>query len=365
MKYRVLETDNIKCIRSDDYNYNFDKDTGFFVRWGKTKDDDPLFSPIGPEILDMEISTICNLKCKACYKSNTDVGKNMSLKSVKIILGKFGKSLCQVAYGIGSVKGNPELWDILSYTREQGIIPNITVNGHDIDDDEIEKLANVCGAVSVSHYNNNDCYGTVERLVRAKQLPGATLRQVNIHQLYCLESLSGCKKVINDAKNDKRLNGLNAIVFMTLKPRGKRNNLTPVDSLDKFKDLFKLAVDNGIQIGMDSCAAPQAFKATESLNMVDVAQSIEACESYGLFSCYCNVEGTYFPCSFAEGIGNWKEGLSILDCSDFVKDIWYHPKLNMWRRKSLGMSSVCNCKFSGECRPCPLFDITPCFNLKE
>ena len=35
------------------------------------------------EILDIEISTICNKRCSFCYKSNTDKGENMTLDTYK------------------------------------------------------------------------------------------------------------------------------------------------------------------------------------------------------------------------------------------------------------------------------------------
>ena len=36
----------IKQFRSENYNYNFDMDTGVFARWGKKWIDDPQFSPL-------------------------------------------------------------------------------------------------------------------------------------------------------------------------------------------------------------------------------------------------------------------------------------------------------------------------------
>jgi MoaA/NifB/PqqE/SkfB family radical SAM enzyme len=345
---------SIKTVRSENYNYVFNTEDGFFARWGKTKEEDPCMSPFGPEIADIELSTICNLKCKACYKSNTDVGINMSLATIKNILGKFDKRvLCQVAYGIGSVKGNPDLWDILNYTRSIGVVPNITVNGKDIEDDEIVKLANVCGAVSVSHY------GTVKRLTEAKKVEGSTLRQVNIHVLCSESTLDKCYSVIKAAKEDERLKDLNAIVLMTLKPKGTRNVLKPLNSLEKFQELFKYAVDSGISIGMDSCAAPMTFKAIEKLNMLNVAQSCESCEVMR-FSSYINVLGVFYPCSFSEGEGDWKEGLSVLDAQDFVKDIWFHPRVVALREKTSCATKDCDCQFKDQCRPCFLYDITPC-----
>jgi hypothetical protein len=360
---------SIKVVRSPEYNYTFNDQDGFFARWGKTKEDDPVMSPFGCEILDMELSTICfgqgnaqkPAPCKFCYKSNTSIGTNMSFETAKVILDKMPKTLCQVAYGIGSLNANPDLWKIMEYTRSIGLVPNITVNGHDIDDEDITKLANLCGAVAVSHYSDADCFGTVKRLTEEAKKEGTTLRQVNIHQICCLEKYEECRKVVHAMKNDERLSDCNALVLMTLKPIGKRNILHSLNSLEKFQALFKEAVDAGVKIGMDSCSAPQTFRAIESLGMLNVSPSIESCES-AIFSFYCDVNGFAFPCSFSSGIGEWKEGISIVEAQDFVKDVWYHPKIVAWRERLLARSNKCDCQFKSQCRPCPLFDeVTPCY----
>ena len=127
-----------KCFCDVDYNYDFNKKNGKFARWGKTFKDDPPYSPYGNEILDIEISTICHgingKPCKHCYKSNTGVGKNMSLETYQTIIKKMPKYnheffLTQVALGLGDVDANPDLIPILEFTRSLGIIPNLTING--------------------------------------------------------------------------------------------------------------------------------------------------------------------------------------------------------------------------------------------
>ena len=78
-----------------DYHMRFDTATGAMARWGKTEDDDPVMCPIGPEVIDIEISTVCNgigkdmssrKPCAFCYKSNSGCGSNMSLDTFKTIL---------------------------------------------------------------------------------------------------------------------------------------------------------------------------------------------------------------------------------------------------------------------------------------
>jgi len=56
---KVQENDKFKVCKSSDYNYLFDKRTGFFARFGAKKEDDPQYA-WAPEILDIETTTICN-----------------------------------------------------------------------------------------------------------------------------------------------------------------------------------------------------------------------------------------------------------------------------------------------------------------
>ena len=123
----------IQTCKSEDYNWIFNNQNGEFCRWGKTKEDDPEFSPIGPEILDLEISTICNgiddKPCLHCYKSNNEFGKYMSFETFKIIFSKMNKNLTQIAFGIGNIDANPDMWKIFQYCRDNNVIPNVTING--------------------------------------------------------------------------------------------------------------------------------------------------------------------------------------------------------------------------------------------
>src|SRR5208283_5840830 len=94
---QFYEDENVKKVKSPFYNYYFRKSDGFFARWGAKKEDNPQFSPFGNEILDIEITTICNgvkpvegaaHPCRFCYKSNTPNGKNMSFDTFKAVLDK-------------------------------------------------------------------------------------------------------------------------------------------------------------------------------------------------------------------------------------------------------------------------------------
>jgi len=103
---KILDSPTKKILISKDYNFYFDKKTGFFARWGETKEDDGDLEKGLPEIADIEISTVCHgvgNHCKICYKANTGTGDNMSLETFEKVLDSLPLSVTQIAIGIGDL----------------------------------------------------------------------------------------------------------------------------------------------------------------------------------------------------------------------------------------------------------------------
>jgi hypothetical protein len=298
------------------------------MRWGKTLEDDPQSAP-APEILDIEISTICHKACTHCYKSNTGIGERMSLDTFKILFSKLPKSLTQIAFGIGDPFD--EMFDIFQYCRDNNVIPNVTVNGEMMSKEYYDKLATLCGAVAVSLYDYDTCYNAV------KELTDRGMKQVNIHCLVAKETEEKCFKVLQDSKLDKRLEKLNAIVFLRLKPKGLRNSYSQL-SKERFKELITYALDNNIRFGMDSCSAPlflDLIKDKPELKKLETL--IEPCES-SCFSYYVNTKGIAYPCSFTEGEGI--EGINVLECNSF-DDVWNNENTKKFREVLINNSRCC------------------------
>jgi len=348
----VADNDALKICRSSDYNFVFDKKNGHFMRWGKTKADDPDFA-LSPEILDMEVTTSCRgtggKLCKFCYKSNTPNGKNMSFDTFKKVFHKFPKTLTQIAFGADSqATSNPDLFKMMEYCRNNEhnyVVPNITVA--EISDDTADKLSVLCGAVAVSRYENkNICYDSV------KKLTDRGMSQINIHIMVSEESYEQIMETLKDRMHDERLQKLNAIVLLSLKRKGRGESFTPL-SQDKFKSIVDFSFDNSIRIGFDSCSAFKFLSSIRDMeNYAQLEMITEPCEST-LFSSYVNVDAIFFPCSFSEGCKEWVEGLDVANCGDFVKDIWMHPRTIDFRQKLLE-TAKCN---EISCRECPYFEI--------
>lgn len=352
--FKITETEKEKILTSESYNWILNKENGTFIRCGKTENDNIDVSPIGPELIDIEINTDCNgihgTPCPWCYKSNTSQGKYMPFKKfVKIItrLNKYG-NVHQIALGMGNINTHPHLSQILQWCNNNNITVNLTVNGANLDDKNSDGLtyaelfAKHCKAVAVSHYEDDMCFDAV------KKLCDLGVSQVNIHQLLSEETFKDSYDVLKKVKGkeaDERLSKLKAVMFLSLKVKGTRNTLTPLGKDCRFKSLVDFAFDNKIQIGFDTCGASRYLDLFPQFSYM-----VESCEA-ACFSSYVNVDGKYFPCSFCENEKcknlDWTNGIDILkDNFDFEKDFWFNKKLVTFRNSLIKHG-----------RQCPMFKI--------
>lgn len=375
----IKDTENYKALRSEYYNFFFNKKDGFFVRWGKgdysalpekiTKQEVELYSlwsniwrekidirkfvadlgtdgsltNTAPEILDWEISECCDKYCSFCYKSNIIRGKNLLFEDFKKAFHKLPTTITTIAYGIGSISLCPDLWKILNYTRAHDIIPTITING-DATESDLDNLAKTVGACAVSVLGDKqDSYNCIQGLT------DRGLEQCNIHAVICEETYDRTLEIISDIKTDPRLSKLRALVMLSIKEKGRSVGKFNKLSQEKFDNLFKLAIEKSIGVGCDSCGAAKTFNFINKNKQYEYMRGfIEPCCA-GKYSSYLNIDLNYMPCSFAEGCGEWEDGLSILDCKDFMKDIWFHEKV---RRFS---DDVTKCRHSNI--GCPIYDV--------
>lgn len=292
-----------------------------------------------------------------CYKGNTnEAPTNMSFETFKTIFHKVAssKTLGQIAFGISGVQTNPDFLKMMRYSRENGVIPNFTLSGIDLTDELADEIAKLAGALAVSLYatDKNICYDTV------KKFTDRGMNQVNIHLMLSKETMPLVKEFINDRKNDPRLSKMNAVVFLGVKGKGRaKNHYHSVDS-NEFAALVRTLMLLNINFGFDSCSAPKFEKSIKEDKLLSREQKeqllrmSESCES-GLFSSYINTAGKFFMCSFAEGEGDWIKGIDVVNCDNFLEDVWYHPKVIAYRNRLISES------IDG-CRMCLIFpEINP------
>ena len=343
MKSKFIDTPKNKAYFSEDFNYVFDKRDGRTVTWGRTYDEDPDVAPFNM-ILDFEITERCSGignygPCKFCYKSNTpNSGYVTSFDEARKVIDKLPRQCTQIAFGTDAkLESNPDWYKIFAYARDSGFIPNVTVA--DLSEEKAKMVASVCGATAVSRYHDKDiCYDTVKRLC------DAGMSQVNIHSLISRETIDMVYETIEDIKTDKRLKKLNAIVFLSLKRKGRGENFHSI-SQEEFSALVRKCRELGINFGFDSCSGKKFFETIKGTEMEDLGVYVTKCES-SRESFYINAKGEGFPCSFTEGTRGWEKGLDVINCKDFIEDIWCNPRLHNFREILL-MNDCC----------CPVYNV--------
>jgi len=348
MSFQITENEKFKKMTSSDANYIFNKINGQMITWGKTLEDDAEKFP-GPTIADIEITTSCDgvkgQLCSFCYKANNPHGKNMSFETFQKVFDNLPKTITQIAFGADSkAKSNPDIWKIMEYSKNNGVIPNITVA--EIDDKVADKLAFYCGAVAVSRYADKDvCYDSV------KKLTNRGMKQVNIHMMISEDTYDRAVETVYDMKDDERLSKMNAIVFLSLKQKGRGVNHSAL-SQEKFNELVRLSNELDISYGFDSCSSLKFFKSLSRNDYEKFKGMIMPCEST-LESSYINVDGNFFPCSFMEGTEKWKNGLDVENTSNFINAIWNNERVEEFRQNLLETKKT-NCF---DCRDCPYYKI--------
>ena len=366
-KHIVITNENgDKIIHANDnsYHFKFRKKDGLTMKWGATVKDDPTHSPFGPEIADIELTKVCAgvrnpegvyTICRFCYKSCTSCSKGyMPFDTFAKLLEVLtqNQTLTQIAFGTDaslSSESNPDYWKIFEYCSIRGITPNVTVA--DITEETAKKLCSVMGAVAVSYYpltDKNRCYDSVKLLTDNAYLSKYDFK-VNIHCLLAEETKKGVYELLKDVKNDPRLQNLNAIVFLSLKQKGRGEFFNKLN-MEDYSKIINFCRDNNISYGMDSCSCNKFFEVIKDWKEASVIkQFCEPCEAT-LFSSYFDYEGTYYPCSFMEHTGEWEEGIKLADVNK-LEDIWNNEKVEAWRKQAIE-----NINKMG-CNKCPFFEI--------
>lgn len=336
--YTILDDAFTKTCIGPNYNYNFMKDTGFFARYGRYKKHNPSFSPIGPELLDVEITTICEgvngSPCSFCYKNNTIRGNWMPFKTFKKIFKKIPASVCQIAFGVDShCTSNPDCWEIFHHARNHGVIPNVTVA--QIDNETAGELARVMGAVSVTaHDDKSICYSSVNYLAQ-HALKTNILKQINLHVMVSKETEKLTYEVLLDST---RMRFVNSVVLLALKQKGRGEGFTPLLTTE-FDKMIKYAFKVGAKVGFDSCHCHKFLECVKDHPQYESFKMVaEPCES-GCFSLYVDVHGRVFPCSFLECDAIYAPNLT--KPLDFQNDVWYSPAMVKFRNKLIRSKRHC------------------------
>ena len=284
-----------------------------------------------------------NILVHNCYKGNgEDINTHhMTFEEFKTIFHKVSKNkvLLQIAFGICDIESNVDFFKMMRYSKEHGVTPNYTCNGLDVTPEVAKETSEICGAVAVSLVNKEKTYDAIKMFSIDNKM-----NQCNVHYMLSLETYDRAFKIVDDITSDPRLKKFNAIVFLQYKHKNPNSTYHSVLDIAKYKALTDYCESKGVRYGFDSCSGPifiESLLDTPDRDFVEMF--VEPCESL-LMSYYVNSKGVGFPCSFVEGI---EEGVDVLNCDDFVIDVWYNKASKKWRKKLLKND-----------RACPVYDLS-------
>lgn len=330
----------------------FDSKTGFYARSGVIDENgkdtgvDP-FMTAYPELIDVGVmghcvhgaSGLCLKSGVQCYQNGLKTKQpNMTLENFKKIVDECkGKTFQLALGGRGDVDQHENFEEILSYCRENEIVPNFTSSGLGFTEHIVELCKKYCGAVAISWYRQEHTYKAIQMLLDAGV-------KTNIHYVLGNNSID---EAIERLKNNNFPKGINAVIFLLHKPvgLGQQSNVLHADD-DRVKEFFKI-IDSGdfdFKIGFDSCTVPALINFTEKIN----PDSFDTCEG-GRWSAYITSDMKMLPCSFDNQELKWAYDIS----NDTIQNAWNSPQFEEFR--SHFRNSCPGCSRQGECRGgCPI-----------
>jgi radical SAM protein with 4Fe4S-binding SPASM domain len=339
------------------FRSHFNRETGEYLRTGLLDEngmdtgEDP-FSASFPHLLDVGImgscghglSGLCKEAGDYCYQSGaTKVQDNMTFEDFRRVVDECSGKVFQFALGgRGDPDQHEQFEEFLLYSRQNGIIPNLTTSGYGLTPEKALLIATHCGAVAVSWYRNQYTFQAIEMLLNA----GA---KVNIHYVLSKDSID---EAIEMLETQSLPEGINRIVFLLFKPVGQGKQQQVLIPDQKTAHFFSLMdSEYGLaKSGFDSCMVPGVLNSTY---VVD-PDCFDACEA-GRYSAYITPDMIMTPCSFDQ---NGRFGVSLKHSS--LQDAWNSQNFIQFRER---LSMACpDCTKRNNCfGGCPILpEITLC-----
>lgn len=295
IEFRTVRDDRFK------FAYSFDLDSGFYYRTGIIDDEgkdsgrDP-FRGSFPHLLDVGIMGHCvhgasGLCLKAgveCYQDGLHKNEpNMTLENYRWIVDQCKGKMFQIALG---GRGDPDMHehfeDILSYSRENDIVPNMTTSGFGLTPEKADIIKKYCGAVAVSWYRS-------EYTLEAIKILAEKGIKTNIHFVLGNNSINEAYRLLTEHLLPE---GINRIIFLLHKPVGLGRSRNVLNASDpKVREFFNLFNEENYcnMAGFDSCCVPGLINYSPNIH----PDSIDTCEG-ARYSAYITPDLKMTPCSF-------------------------------------------------------------------
>ena len=300
----------------------FNKNNGMLFRSNVIGTEEDAYCRSFPELLDVGIMGHCDAAKKHfcssagidCYQNGLfNNNENMPFENYVWLINQCKGKVFQVALGgSGDPNKHEDFDNILQYTHENQIVPNLTTSGYLLDDNEIKLIKKYCGAVAVSFYSrlksNSESNPVTINSIRNLVKEGCI---TNIHYVVSSDNIDEC---IYRLENEIFPQGINAIIFLLYKPVGQGKNskiLRCNNRLIRFLDLATNKKHN-YKVGFDTCFVTALYN-SQTISK----ESMDFCEA-ARFSMYIDSTLKAFPCSF--GCHIEKYGIQLKPKT--IQEVW-------------------------------------------
>ncbi len=283
-----------------------------FMR-GLGHENSPLWEKPGTSLLSaplevhFSVTNACSKRCGHCYMDSgeRDAGEMRAEDFRKAVDVLADMGVFHMALGGGEALERPDFFELASYARARGIVPNLTTNGLLLTPETAAKCS-IFGQVNVS-VDWSENIGTAERQgAFAKRVKGVDLLLkagvcVGLNCVVTQENFDRLNEVFVFAKS----RGLTDVEFLRFKPSGRgkldyfERRLTPAQNREFFPMLKRLSQDCNVPAKIDCSFVPMFCWHRPDKTMMEQF-SVYGCEAANVLL-GVRSDGRFAGCSFLSG----------------------------------------------------------------
>jgi radical SAM protein with 4Fe4S-binding SPASM domain len=311
MKYRLESFGGVLALEEPPMLVHVDRD---FMRslghaesplWVNAETTGLLTAPLE---VHFSVTNACSQKCGHCYMDSgaRDEGEMPAGDFRKAVDLLAGMGVFHMALGGGEALERPDFFELASYVRERGMVPNLTTNGHLITE-EIAEQCRVFGQVNVSIDDSE----ALAEATRGSGLLAARVRAVDL--LLAAGIKVGINCVVSRVNFDRLTSvfgfaakrGLTDVEFLRLKPTGRATTdyfsrrLTPAQNREFYPMIRDLSREYGVAAKIDCSFVPMFCWHKPDKALMEQF-SVYGCEA-GNVLLGVRSDGRFAGCSFLSG----------------------------------------------------------------
>jgi radical SAM protein with 4Fe4S-binding SPASM domain len=316
----------------------------------------PLWDAPGTQLLSaplevhFSVTNACSERCGHCYMGSgeRDAGEMPANEFRRAVDLLAGMGVFHMALGGGEALERPDFFELASYVRERGMVPNLTTNGRLITRETAAKCR-IFGQVNVSIDDAKtlrEAEGPLAERVRGVDLLLEAGIRVGVN---CVVSRGNFDK-LTAFFDFAATRGLTDIEFLRLKPTGRARSeyfarrLTPGQNRAFYPVIRDLSREYGVAAKIDCSFVPMFCWHRPDKSLMEQF-SVYGCEA-GNVLLGVRSDGRFAGCSFLSGEESIQDLLRLWNASDHLS------RLRAWTDNAPAPCSSCDyldiCK--GGCR---------------